>query len=341
MLKLRQFFIILVLTFPILISFDSTGLDGREIASYQSPEGIRFVSYSKDWGQAKLIDLYHQLLKNKHGKEIYYLQEVTIIGGTHSASSTKGSYHALTSTITLYQGDTYTNPADYNETLSHEYGHHFAYFYFPSHHLPFSEWLSVRGLKTPELQWDAFWNYNERNHAYYPQEIFADDYVLLFGATNKVTIEDIYNNEAFYLRTEHENSQLPNVLENSTLHSYLEEESGIKIDESRLLQLPKLADWNYSKLSFHISDKPDVAYRLNIEFHQSGDSSSEEWELYEITTDKTTNIIDFSLEEINQDVIASSDYVTASIDVVDLSTSIGFETEEIKLDLAKISDNHM
>ncbi|WP_299088478.1 hypothetical protein [uncultured Metabacillus sp.] len=341
MLKLRQFFIILVLTFPILISFDSTGINKKAIASYQSPEGIQFLSYSEEWDQAKLIDLYQQLVKNKHGKEIYSLQEVSIIGGTHSSSFTKGSYHALTSSITLYQGDTYTNPTDYAETLSHEYGHHFAYFYFPSHHLPFSKWLTVRGIEAPELQWDAFWNYNEKFHAYYPQEIIADDYVLLYGATHKVEVDDVYSNEAFYLRTEHENSQLPNVLENSKLHSYLEEESGMKIDESRLLQLPKLADWNHSTLSFQISDKPNVAYRLNLEFHQSGGKASDGWELYEITTDETKNIVNFSLDGIDQEVLSASDYMTASIDVVDLSTSIGFETEEITLDLSKISDKHM
>jgi hypothetical protein len=330
MLKIRQYFIILVLTFPFLISFDSIGLNGNFYASFQSPDGIQFLSYSKEWDQEKLIDLYKELLKNKHGKELELLQEVQVIGGSLTSSSTKGSYHALTSTITLYQGDRYTEPEAYRDTLSHEYGHHFAYHYFPSHHLPFSNWQTIRGLDVTEVRWDAFWNYNENNHAYYPQEIFADDYVLLYGATDEVEVNDVYSNEAFYLRTEHENQELPNVLENRELRLFLEEESGLKIDGDRLLQSPELLEWKDSKLVFKISNKINVAYRLNLEFHHVTDSNdnSDIWELYEITSDDS-NRLEFSLDQIDQHVLANSDYVSATIDVVDLSTSIGFETEEI------------
>ncbi|MBO1512072.1 hypothetical protein [Metabacillus bambusae] len=335
MLKIRQYFIILVLIFPFLVSFDSTDINGQYFASYQSPEGIQFVSYSKEWDKTKLIDLYKTLIKNKHGKEIERLKEVKINGAPLSSSLTKGSYHALTSTITLYQGDKYTEPSDYQETLSHEYGHHFAYHYFPSHHLPFSDWLSVRGIDVSEVRWDAFWNYEENNHAYYPQEIFADDYVLLYGATNEVEAVDVFNNEAFYLRTDHENQQFPNVLENRELRLFLEEESGIKIDDDRLLESPRLAEWNDTKASYVITEKPNVAYRLNLTFHnlENNDDKSEQFELYEITTDNSNERIEFSFDQIDQDVFSNYDYVTANIDVVDLSTSIGFQTEEITLEL--------
>ncbi|MGM0876907.1 MAG: hypothetical protein ACQEWV_19655 [Bacillota bacterium] len=335
MLKIRQYFIILVLAFPILVSFDSNRLNGQYLASYQSPEGIQFVSYSEEWDQPKLVELYQELKKNKHGKELKRLQEVKVIGDSLSSAFTKGSYHSLTSTITLYQGDKYTEPIEYRETLSHEYGHHFAYHYFPSHHFPFSEWQSVRGLTISELRWDAFWNYNENNHDSYPQEIFADDYVLLYGATNEADGNDVYSNEAFYMRTEHENQELPNVLENRELHRYLEEESGIKIDEDRLLRTPEVSEWKDSKLSYKISSKPNVAYRLNLEFHDIEDSedNSVSSELYEITTDQTNERLEFPLDEIDQEVLSNYDYVTATIDVVDLSTSIGFQTEGITLEI--------
>jgi hypothetical protein len=333
MAKIRQHFIILILIFPIVTSFDSNGLDRQSFASYQSPEGIQFLSYSEEWDQSRLIDLYQELIKNKHGKEIELLQNVKVIGGSLSSSLTKGSYHALTSTITLYQGDKYTEPTSYRETLSHEYGHHFAYHYFPSHHLPFSKWLSVRGLNVSEVRWDAFWNYNENNHDSYPQEIFADDYVLLYGATNEADRNEVYSNEAFYLRTEHENQELPNVLENRELRLFLEEESGIKIDEDRLLQSPELLEWSNSKLSYNISAKSNVAYRLKLELHDLVDSkdASESLELYEITTDKSNERLEFSLAHIDQDLLSNSNYLTANIDVIDLSTSIGFQTEEITL----------
>lgn len=335
MLKIRQYFIILVLTFPILASFDSNRINGHNLASYQSPEGIQFVSYSEEWDQPKLVQLYQELIKNKHGKELELLQEVKVIGDSLSSSFTKGSYHALTSTITLYQGDKYTDPVEYRETLSHEYGHHFAYHYFPSHHFPFSKWQTLRGLSVTELRWDAFWNYNENNHASYPQEIFADDYVLLYGATNEADGNEVYSNEAFYMRTDHENQELPNVLENHELHAYLEEKSGIKIDEDRLLLSPELSEWNNSKLSYNISAKSNVAYRLNLEFHDLVDSkdNNESLELYEITTDESNERLEFSLANIDQDVLSNSEYVTANIDVIDLSTSIGFQTEEITLNI--------
>jgi hypothetical protein len=193
----------------------------------------------------------------------------------------------------------------------------------------------VRGIDVSEVRWDAFWNYEDNNHAYYPQEIFADDYVLLYGATNEVEAVDVFNNEAFYLRTEHENQQFPNVLENRELRSFLEEESGIKIDEDRLLESPRLAEWNDTKASYVITEKPNVAYRLNLTFHnlENNDDTSEHFELYEITTENSNERIDFSLDQIDQYVFSKYDYVTANIDVVDLSTSIGFQTEELTLEL--------
>jgi hypothetical protein len=335
MLKVRHYFIILILTFPILVSFDPNGLPRQSFALYESPEGIQFISYSKEWDQQKLEELYKELLQNKHGKELNYLQEVRVIDGALSSSLTKGSYHALTNTITLYQGGKYTEASEYRETLSHEYGHHFAYYYFPSHHFPFSEWQQLRGISTTDLRWDAFWNYKEKNHAFYPQEVIADDYVLLYGATKKLDVNNIESNEVFYLRTEHENQELPNVLENTDLQLFLEEGSGIKINEDRLLQSPKLLKWSDETLLFQISTKSNVAYRLNLAFHDSFNSTlnSEVVEVYEITSGKTNGHLEFSLDQINQEIFSKYEYVSTTIDVVDLSTAIGFQTEEKTLKL--------
>ena len=330
--KIRTYFIILLLLFPFLLSFDSS-YHGEYFATYQSPEGIHFFSYSKEWDEKDLMALYQELIKNKHGKEFDLLQKVSVVGHSHATSLTKGSYHALSNSITLYQGDKYTDPAAYRETLSHEYGHHFAYHYFPSHHFPYSDWQSVRGLNGSKLRWDAFWNYDEGNHKLYPQEIFAEDYVLLYGAANMLNVKDVFTNEAFYMRTQHENQQLPNVLENQELHMFLEEGSGLKIDKDRFLQSPKLSDWSDDKLSFKISAKALVAYRLNLTFHDLNDSNDEgeELELYEITMNETTDLLHFSLDQIDPGILSEYAYVTVNIDVVDLSTSLGFETEEITL----------
>ena len=330
MIHFKQIFIILLLSFPLLVSFEKTDTDIRTYASFHSPEGIHFTSYTSSWDEDKLKDLYKELLVNKHGRELSELNEVRILGGTHSSTNTKGSYHSLSKTIVLYQGNEYVNPLDYRETLSHEYGHHFAYYYFPSHHFPFSDWQKIRGIDISDMRWDAFWNYDERYHEVYPQEIFADDYVLLYGATRKLDSDEILSNEVFYLRTQHENQDIPNVLENKKLHSFLEKETGIPIDPSRTLESPKLVGWNDQNIRFSIISRDNIAYRLNIELidHQNEKQSLE---LYEITS-HDTNTLNFSLYD-HGIYLSNYDYAVISIDVVDLTTSIGFETAEARVSL--------
>ncbi|PGT84826.1 hypothetical protein COD11_10045 [Bacillus sp. AFS040349] len=326
--KFRGFFIILLLSLPILASF-TTGSTVGAYSSFLSPEGIHFVSYSREWDEHKLVELYEELKQNKYGEEINRLQEIRVEAGRHSSGDTKGSYHAILKTIILYQGDKYLEPADYRETLSHEYGHHFAYYYFPSHHLPFSRWQKLRGINVGQLQWDAFWNYEEKNHSFYPQEIIADDYVLLYGATNHVSPNDVYSNEAFYLRTQHENQQLPNVLENKELLAYLEEESGVAIDKNRLIQTPSFTIIEDDKISFSVTEKSNIAYRLNIELF-SPSNEQQTLELYTITDDED-NEINFSLNDVGYGHFSDYESAIISIDVVDLTTSIGFETKETTL----------
>ncbi len=328
MIKFKRIFIILLLSFPFLVSFETSKVDIHSISSFQSPEGIQFVSYTPSWDQNKLKELYKELLLNKHGQEIGKLSEVRILGDTHASSNTKGSYNSLTNTIVLYQGNRYLEPIEYRETLSHEYGHHFAYTYFPSHHFPFSKWQRIRGIDVSDMRWDAFWNYDDRYHSLYPQEIIADDYVLLYGATSKLVSDEVSSNEAFYLRTEHENQQIPNVLENVELHSFLEEETGISIDQSRIFTTPKLVKWDDKSISLSISSKPQVAYRLNLEIVNKH-NEKQTFELYEITTEET-NHLEFSIKDHDLN-ISDLDHAIISIDVVDLTTSLGFETEETTL----------
>ncbi|HZH59699.1 MAG TPA: hypothetical protein VEY70_09000 [Metabacillus sp.] len=331
MISFKQIFIILLLSFPLLVSFKTADVDSRSFASFQSPEGIYFKSYTSSWDEEKLKELYEELLLNKHGRELSELNEVRILGGTHSHSNTKGSYHSLTKTIVLYRGNQYENPIEYRETLSNEYGHHFAYHYFPSHHFPFSEWQRIRGIEVSDMRWDAFWNYDERYHAIYPQEIIADDYVLLYGATSQLDSDGVYSNEIFYLRTQHENQEIPNVLENKKLHAFFEKETGIPIDSSRTLESPKLVKWNNQTIRFSVPSRENIAYRLNLELidHQNEKQS---FELYEITSHETNQLI-FSLQDHDIKNISDYDHAIISIDVVDLTTSIGFETAETRVSL--------
>jgi hypothetical protein len=317
----------LFLFLPVLLSLDSPAYDSNYHAKYTTPEGIAFLSYTEAWDKEKLKGLYEELLKNKHGNEIYALQEVRVKAGSYEDSRVKAHFHALTNTITLYDGDQYTVPSAYRETLAHEYGHHFAYYHFTAHHLPFSTWADIRGLNDEPVRWDAFWNYSGNHHQWYPQEIMADDYVLLYGAVESSNREDVDSNEAFYRRTEHENQDIENVLDNEELHQYLEEMTGVEIDKSRLLHTPKLQSFEDGSLSFSIREKENVAYRLNVTvYEQENDAYTEDGydEWTDITSEDDGKELVFSLDTVS---LPSDGYLKVNVDVLDLTTSLGFQTE--------------
>ncbi|MFS0863185.1 hypothetical protein [Fredinandcohnia sp. 179-A 10B2 NHS] len=322
-------------TLPILVSLDPITLNSSYNAKYESPEGIQFLSYTENWDEFKLEGLYKELIKNKHGEEIQLLQEVRIIGGPSPTDSRiTGNYHPLLNSITLYNGNSNTDVSSYSDTLAHEYGHHFAYYYFPSHHFSFSKWAELRGLKESPVRWDSFWNYSLTAHQWHSQEIFAEDYVLLYGAVNEdLNVRDIYNsNEAFYLSTQHENQNIPNVLDNDALHQYLENETGVKIDESRKLKTPSIKDVTNTDLVYSISEKTNVAYRLNLTFYYN-DEEIDYNELKTVTSDYTGNTISFNLDEILTSTPINTNSVSASIDVIDLNTAFGFSSNEVTINI--------
>ncbi|WP_010281764.1 hypothetical protein [Bacillus timonensis] len=312
--KRIAFLVVLYCSLSILLSLDPVTYDSSYYAKYESPQGTLFLSYSDNWNESQLEDLYKELVKNKHGEEMNLLQEVRVMDGpSPSNSMITGIYHPFISSITLYKGNEYTDAREYRDTLSHEYGHHFAYSYFPSHHFPFSKWAKLRGLDHMPVHWNSFFNYSVSSHEWYPQEIFADDYVLLYGAADEAARSSVYSNEAFYMGTQHENQKLDNVLGNKELQQYIEEETGIKIDEDRKLKTPELTDVNDGSLTFSVEKKKNVAYRLNLV----------DYELYEITEDES-GIVTFSNLDLPENAVVS-------LDVLDLKTSIGFHTQNIRL----------
>ncbi len=328
--KIYLFFTI-ILALPLLVSLDPLITNSNYYAHYRSPEGIQFLSYSSQWDKDKLQELYEELLKNKHGEEIKLLQEVKVVGEglgeyPHDDYYTKGIYHALTSSITLFHGNKYTEPHLYRETLSHEYGHHFTYYYFPEQHFPFSKWSQLRGLDHDTVRWDAFWNYSIGAYSLFPQEIIADDYLLLYGATSKVDVKDVLSHEAFYTMTMHDNQQLPNVLENSEVQSYFEKKTGFQIDKHRLLNTPILEEKNHNTLTFKVLDRSNVAYRLNVKLYKDNSLIADE-RLIAITPEDFDGEIQFALSDLYK-----TDYIEANFSILDLNTSIGFETPTFKLE---------
>ncbi|MFC4322195.1 hypothetical protein [Litchfieldia salsa] len=313
--------LVILLSLPILLSLDSPAYDSTYYAKFKSPENIMFLSYTENWNEQKLEQLYHELIKNKHGEEIFLLQEVRVIGEPKfSDLRTRGQYHSLTNTITLYHADTSLEASELAGTLSHEYGHHFTYHYLKEHHLPNSTWAKLRGLQGEPVRWDAFWNYSTSHHMWYPQEIIADDYVLLYGATKPVKIEDVFTNEAFYRKTIHDNQEVANVLDNTELHRYLEEQTGIAVDEDRLLSLPEFIKYKENVISYKISQKANVAYRLNVTSFNKNNKQYHEFLI--ITDEHTQDVINFPIPEM----ILSMSKAEINLEIVDLNTSIGFQT---------------
>jgi len=328
----NRLFIILVVIFPLLVSFKN-GFDSRsDYSFYTSPEGILISSNTKSWNEKKLRSLYDELVKNKYGEEIHSLEEIHVFGEPLGTTHTKGSYNSITHTISLFHASKYTKISDYTETLSHEYGHHFAYTHFPAHHFPFSNWIRIRDIDSYTIRWDAFWNYRENHHPLYPQEIFADDYVLLYGPKKITAVEDIYSNEAFYLRTEHENQKISNALENEELHAFLANKTGILVDKERLLKKPIFEAYLDSLLTFQVSAKKNVAYRLNLTVYHSSDHQ-ENYEFYMITNNDEDSQLAFPLNNHKLVNIADAKSITFNVDVVDLSTSFGLHSDTWTLHL--------
>ncbi|MBD8067685.1 hypothetical protein [Bacillus sp. PS06] len=319
---------ILIVFLPILLSLDTMTYDSTYFAKYTSPENIHFLSYTENWDEQKLQELYQELILNTHGEEINLLQEVRVRGDAKpSDSNTRGQYHSLTNTITLFHGDMYLEPTDFRETLSHEYGHHFSYHYFPEQHFPTSNWANLRGLGDMPVRWDAFWNYSTTSHKWYPQEIMADDYVLLYGATKSVEIKDVYSNEAFYRKTVHDNDYISNVLENTSLHHLFEDVTGFAIDSNRYLETPTFENFHEGIASFKIMKKANIAYRLNVNYIKEDQEKYEE--LLFITEDDILDEISFLLNKIDH----STRIIELSLDVLDLSTSLGLQTKKITIQL--------
>ncbi|MEH7387010.1 hypothetical protein V7147_16600, partial [Bacillus sp. JJ1521] len=90
---------------PILLSLDTITYNSTYYAKYESPEGILFLSYTENWDEPQLKDLYQELIKNKHGEELNLLQEIRVMGGSSPSNSMiTGIYHPFISSITLYKG---------------------------------------------------------------------------------------------------------------------------------------------------------------------------------------------------------------------------------------------
>ncbi len=193
---------------------DTSEEKDRGLAQYTFNH-IKFISYSKQWDENKLKLLCEELLKNKHGSEIDYLDSVFVYGqkddaalGIHNGADRNIEVPVVlfdvfpnnftyklanaVSVITLYNADNYTTVEQMAITLSHEYGHHFTLYYFnlkgdaaaieqdPYFNLRYVDDIGIRYHDEDRDDWNEYLN----NHMWYLIEIAAEDYVYLMGSPN-------------------------------------------------------------------------------------------------------------------------------------------------------------
>ena len=188
------------------------------IAKYISPEGIEFISRSEAWDKADLELLYKELLRNKHGEEIYSLSRVTVYpqrddraAATHKNAEQYFSvpfghtllpddyriHFTLTGgQITLYNGDEITTAEGMANSLSHEYGHHYTRYHMlktNGDELFDTEYAKLRGLNAENSFADIISvteDFYYDNHYKFMLEIAAEDYVALMGSPASREIMD-------------------------------------------------------------------------------------------------------------------------------------------------------
>lgn len=195
--------------------------ESLEDTVYHTPLGFSIVSHSSKWKGQKLVQIYNQLIENKHGEEMGYLSQIDLYGGEpeysdyFDASGDRRKaemdtyvyadarsiiplgmhYNAapVVSDITLYYMDNYDDPSEIATTLSHEYGHHFTIYYFmqDDRAVKDSKYYQLRDFAgyDHEIFYKDSNSYYE-NHMWDVYEIAAEDYVQLMGGPDtKRTME--------------------------------------------------------------------------------------------------------------------------------------------------------
>ncbi len=174
---------------------------GEPIARYKGPLGIEIISFSSNWSDVKKLEIvYKELLNNFHAEEIEYFSAVYIypdspdgvaayyypdfdFGKNGQYIYKKGRY------IEIFNGNEYTDISQFARILSHEYGHHFTYYYLiTKENKHFAQWkdteyAKIRNLKAyPKVKY-YYYNDKEYDHLWDICEIAAEDYVQLFGSS--------------------------------------------------------------------------------------------------------------------------------------------------------------
>lgn len=159
------------------------------LAVYRGTAGPAIISFASGWtGPERLAAVLAELLRNEHGTEMALLAAVELRPGdatSYYVGRFRGwddRYRLTEGRIILYVGRE-TRVAGIARTLSHEYGHHFTYYWLADaegvmpRDAPRTRWARLRGVAGDERL-----VFGGPDHAWDPAEIMAEDYVQLFGS---------------------------------------------------------------------------------------------------------------------------------------------------------------
>jgi len=195
----------------------------RDDALYRfvAPEGFSIISHSTLWDEEMLELLYYELKQNVHGEEIEKLSEIIVYGHSDDEMNALATYAPGTSSavlvinfpafpehfsvefpkfigrINIYGGDTRTTIESIAGSLSHEYGHHYTFYYMFDYEMRQNDLLvesvyadfreAHRHNLIGRVSGDVdYFKYRYR----YLIEIAAEDYVQLMGSPNTRSVVD-------------------------------------------------------------------------------------------------------------------------------------------------------
>lgn len=201
-------FIVIILVAGVCKVQAESGLSesyGEPLATYVGQNGIEIISYSKNWvTQDKLKSIYDELMNNAHGEEIKYFSEIYIypdLPVNYPKGFTSFCHEKYIKTddgkfvfqtgcyIDIFNGNQYSDIAQLARIISHEYGHHFTFYYLMTKkNLSKEQWINseyakIRQLnKYPRITYlgDASKSYS---HEWDIAEILAEDYVQIYGSS--------------------------------------------------------------------------------------------------------------------------------------------------------------
>lgn len=299
----------------------------KPIATYISPEKIQFISYSKSWNQSKLKALYAELMKNLHGQELKYLGKVILSAeekegeagvANMSYSWTEDDLSDIEmdepTEIILYNANYNKTVESMSSTLSHEYGHHFTYYWMlkREHKLPSNpttKWAGIRGIKGYPVLFTDDSSDPDYTHYWDAGEIMADDYMALFGSpTAKLSMAGSLRTEdgtGFY--GEIENETIPSAMTLAAVRSYWLNLSGLKDPLPLTFKEPKLTKVQAiktkdggidHKLIYDAgSGTPAVAQRLQYIVYWMDEEEGEIFDFTAMTTGKLAIVVPGGLPE--------------------------------------------